>query len=664
MKHESPRTSQKATAPYNFIELPNRPMTHEADSNGRTKHDRYVLKPDFVHSGYFECELTTSSPLYIRGMMEVKDFLEFGSKAMSDLNPNEQRKRAQFSRNARGELEIPASSLRGMVRNMYEIITLGKMSRVTNRRLAYRSFEKDRMSLRPHYEGRVLKRSGSDYEPIVRAGYMERDGDEWYVRPAKTIDGVGFCRVKHINLDRKYLQIDDKKSKNNTAQNRKIFFRPVPPKYHEVRPGVNIWMSWTAVTSTTRTSNDLLEGAIAPSNAINGKASEAIIYPPDTERDRLPLKFLRKDVRDEKQTIEVDVAADYELQLTRGQKEKLGERGVLQDGHPVFYIVGRDHMNQPVVDAIGHTMMMRLLYKYSPFEMLPILFRSDDTIDSAESVFGYVRTKKRPGAESAETYASRVHFSPGVILPDISAAEEPEPIIPYILSSPKPTTFQHYLSQNEPDQTSRHVHFDTPNAMLRGHKLYWHKGKLSSDQMRDPSATKITSQHTLVKMVRPGVKFKFRVYFENLSNFELGALHYVLTLPSSGTKYRYKLGMAKPLGAGAVSIEAKLHLYDRDVRYTNLFAKSDQSATQAVWEKGEWSENVCSERIKKAHERFTGVVRKELDPSNKTLVFEDLPRMRQLLKMLDFDNSSKQNRGYMELSEFKIRPVLPRPEHV
>lgn len=663
MKHANPtNTANRATAPYNFIELPDKVLEQEPDGSGRTKHDRFVRRPGIVHSGYFDCELTTHSPLYIRGMMESADYQRNGHKRFDQLSPQEQRKRAEFFKDAEDQPQIPASSLRGLIRNMFEIVTNGKMSRVSSRRYAYRSFEGKGRSLHTHYFDQIMKdeSQGGDkrYRPRVRAGYMKRVGEDWFVQPARVIEGSTFCRVSFENLDRRYININHKLSKDNTKNNRTIFVRPAAADYYAVRNGVSIWMAWSQQTSTKPVGDDYLECQVVPSNRINGKTSEAVVYPPDFDKELLPLRYFKKNKYGE--ATEIKVAEDYQVQLTDGQIEKLGEQGVLQQDHPVFFVATLDVEGRVVVDAIGHTMMMRLLYKWSPLDLLHPQFRSDEKVDFTESIFGYVRGKKQAESDHLPAYASRISFTPGILETNQGDVTDLQPIVPYILGSPKPTTFQHYLAQDAPNEPNKHTHFDSKDATLRGHKLYWHKGALASEQIGMPfnETTKITTQNTVVKMVRPKVRFRFRVHFENLSNMELGALQYVLSLPASTGSYRYKLGMAKPLGAGAISIDAELHLIDRDLRYSNLLVNN--AVDDCRWEAGEVDAAICRERSLKAKERFETQI---LKTSQGATSMNSTPRIRQLLTMLNFDKVNVEHR-YMELPQFRERRVLPRPEGV
>ena len=83
-RHQSPTYEDRvALAPYNFVPLPEKVLTVPRDAT--RSHDVYQ-----GHSGYFTCELTTSSPTYIRGMMALKQFQTVGDKAFWEMSPAQQ----------------------------------------------------------------------------------------------------------------------------------------------------------------------------------------------------------------------------------------------------------------------------------------------------------------------------------------------------------------------------------------------------------------------------------------------------------------------------------------------------------------------------------------------------------------------------------------------
>jgi CRISPR-associated protein (TIGR03986 family) len=294
--------------------------------------------------------------------------------------------------------------------------------------------------------------------------------------------------------------------------------------------------------------------------------------------------------------IQIDSQAvkDYVAALTPFQKEPpFDERyGVLQEGKPVFYV-------KPVkggkIQRFGHTPNFRIAHLITvdgveraatPVGFIPESLRSEDDLDMTDAVFGYIRSRKwrQKNSDERHSYGSRVYIS------DAYLEGNPENIywnkydgnviVPRILASPKPTAFQFYLTQNSSEKSElNHYGKPTPHeSVARGYKHYWHRGKqLQVDDVREPrkigkedgDLPENSTQHTTIKPLRSNLTFHFKVYFDNLSEIELGALAWVLELPEG---HCHKIGMGKPLGLGSVFLhDIDLHIDDRDLRYTNLF---------------------------------------------------------------------------------------------
>lgn len=258
---------------------------------------------------------------------------------------------------------------------------------------------------------------------------------------------------------------------------------------------------------------------------------------------------------------------------------------------------------------------------------------------------------------------------------------------PRILATPKPTAFQHYLTQQHPDKKKRLNHYDSKETTIRGHKLYWHQGlglgtdqNLTLEEIRaaiEEEPGKVPAddtQHTRLKPLKPGVQFSFRVYFENLSDRELGALCW--TLHPNGEpdrRYCHHLGMGKPLGMGAVELHARLHLINRSQRYKTLFSDSGDS-----WQLGDANaegEDLAVPDVLASRTRlFEEHLLEQLSPDQPRTRLADMPRIAMLLKLLEWpgyraekegdlylEAEGRPNTRYMELGKYRDRPVLPDP---
>ena len=316
------------------------------------------------------------------------------------------------------------------------------------------------------------------------------------------------------------------------------------------------------------------------------------------------------------------------------------------NGVPVFYTLYIDSKNQGRV-ALGHTGFFRLPYEHIISDHIPENLKNDIITDIPEAIFG-VESK----------FAGRVFFD------DLDLMEGQNNVFlsetsPKILSSPKPTTFQHYLKQ---DESGVLKHWDNVDATIRGYKLYWHRN--TPDIANEPyswNEGKIINdkQHAVIKPIGRNVKFSGRVRFENLSGVELGALLFAIELPD---KCYHKLGMAKPLGLGSVKIyNVSLYIIKRNDRYSSLFSKSEDSWNLATEKSG---------GIQEFKGTFGKYVLERIgnEASGATSLW-DTKRMKLLKNMLSWENAENiewlEKTRYMQIepkNEFRERSILAEPD--
>ena len=361
---------------------------------------------------------------------------------------------------------------------------------------------------------------------------------------------------------------------------------------------------------------------------------------------------------------------DYKEQLTKEQKKLLGKDGVLKPMHPVFYL-----MEEGKLVFFGHTMMFRLPYKESiknfipepNYKFLPDYSYNSPTLDLTEAIFGFVKDTKQ---QENQAQVGRVFFSDAKCqkpaAEDIWLKGDAIQSIPLkILDNPKPTTFQHYLVQDS-DKPEQLIHYasSSKETIIRGHKLYWHKGNVGESKIEDQK-----SSRTDIKPIKENVSFDFTIWFENLSEVELGALLWVLNI-AADKNCRLSLGMGKPLGMGAAQIiTSEFSLSIRHHRYTHLFQERN-------WETGN-NFNIDPNEVKKTClQKFEDYILKHTEAQSKHL--HDVSRIQSLLKMLRWPGVAENSSRYMEIereqqpcigklgtngkaNEYKSRPVLPTP---
>jgi len=557
---------QDAHAPYNFTPLPEKIVTvfdqpgialNDYDA-ALPSHNRF--DPDRRH-GYFDIILTTESPLYIRGPLTRKEA----------ENKEANRNKPDFFHTGDPNLPvIPGSSLRGMIRALVEIITWGKLTRLTQRQLFYRTV--DDSALGKEYSRRMTGK--------VEAGFLQRNGSDYVIR--KTV---------MLRVDRRLLVADTQNPIELYEGDRQNWTprwdRGAKSKWYQYAP---VWVTSTDgknvddISPVEQHADGWYAGILVITGNMPGidrrtnkpkKQREFVFLLPteDAESIKVPTKMLER-FHDDDQITQWQEKA---FPVNRPRKASRKRMGMLVDQpgdyeNPLFFL----RENNELV-FFGRAGMFRLPYRNSPMTLLPEKLRDPSILDFAEAMFGFIQHSKGDQGKQGDkqrAYAGRVSVTDARLVTETDDPYEPE-ITPPILASPKPTAFQHYLEQPNTPNPKQFIHYDSANARLRGHKLYWRQ-QMSSERYRASHQADVkadSTQHTRLKAVKPGMQFSFRVDFENLTDVELGALAWVLMLGSDShlPAARHMLGMGKPLGMGVVKLETKLFIRDRRQYYAALF---------------------------------------------------------------------------------------------
>lgn len=614
---------RKAVAPYNFVELPDKIVEAEPLPDGDRYHD-HKENPSHLnkikrYTGRVKCTLTPESQIYIRCGWNPEDYAKYSESSFKDLCEVLKQTRANFFHHP-ADLSpiIPGSSLRGMIRNLIEIISFGKTKLVSNERFTFRAVADSKTSLGKEYRKYFLNQPQGNHNYKIKAGYMIQQGSKWKIRPAKQINQLPFDRTR-ISPDI-LTTLETWYGLNNVYKNgcEAVFIKTgqMPNK-----------------------KKDFLFGLPVDNNSLD-------INIPD------------------------QILKEYEGQITEGQKSLTGKNGVLENMRPIFYLLSKE--NELIF--LGHTMMFRLPYDLSPFEFVPEWLKDESKTDLAEAIFGYVDGE----SPRKNAHAGRVFFTDATTTTEI---QDDRPIKEILLSSPKPTTFQHYLVQKDVDPKKlKHYASKPPSeekageTTIRGHKLYWHKEQVVDQSQDDNPET----QTSLIKPINhnPDTTFTFDIHFENLSQIELGALLWVLSIGGdkakefgigkAGEDYRLSLGMGKPLGMGAVKIDPTLYISDRHTRYSSLFNIDNNQ-----WTVGESQASILQQKeYLQAFEKYvldekTGIAESDHPTDKRAINLKEIPRIEMLLAMLRWNSSMPKSdeTSYMTITpnQYQNRPVLPTP---
>jgi CRISPR-associated protein (TIGR03986 family) len=257
----------------------------------------------------------------------------------------------------------------------------------------------------------------------------------------------------------------------------------------------------------------------------------------------------------------------------------------LADGTLCYALVNNEDSEHKVLGLYPVT-ISRDLFDCSPLQLLHPSLRPTESIQQlspADRVFGWVRQSDKQ-EETTKTGSSaykgqlRIH-SVECCSPD-SIEEFTEHGLPLaILGQPKPQQGKFYTAKDRQgkafeDRTDKSKTYQNSSQGLRGRKVYPHHKDLPADHWSDPMRDRTQQANnghyqeyrrptkngderddqnrSITAWVKPGATFTFRIDVINLSEVELGALLYLLSLPQD--QY-HRLGGGKPLGFGSIHLE-------------------------------------------------------------------------------------------------------------
>jgi len=543
-RHINPEVATRiAKAPYNFVPLPNKIFTVEQgiEVNGKKvqpwkMHDQFVTG---TRSGWIDLKITTLTPLFIRGPL---------TQSNGEWDRLDARLRSEPYVNKNDVPVIPGSSLRGMIRNIVEILSFSKIMPVTAEKPFFRTVAADRIGIA--YRNRMIQ---GDQKP--QGGYVRKIGNQWNIVPSVEVLRVHRDKLNNCDLNIPISQ-STKYYPSWDGQQKPCWFK-------------RSLKSWLVEDFSLDQQVGWEEGILVlTGSAPNKKYEFVFVGEVSAKLMRIPEGIWQR-FHDDDQITQWQERAFVKDMPSRGCRKA---KGYLRDGEPVFYLTDelvKSKDNPEGLLFFGRAQMFRFPYDRSPLDLIPEELKNVE-YDIAEILFGKVSQK--------ENIKSRVFFEDAVAVDNETGWFE-EIMVPHILASPKVTCFQHYLTQ---DGNKRKEELTTylagDHTTIRGTKHYWHRWDDNQrlDTVKEnkdydillndlQSISPHDKQHTIIRPVKDKVKFNGRIHFENLTDIELGVLLAALRLPEGCA---HKLGMGKPLGLGSIQIDSQLSLADRITRYS------------------------------------------------------------------------------------------------
>ena len=631
--HGVPAEGRAASAPYNFVRLPQQPMyATEFVPPGAApwrSHDAYL--PD-LHNGHIDVDIRTLTPLFIGPPLLLDP--ETGGWEPPTHRDEVGTAQRSFRLRHDGPAVLPGSSISGALAAIVRVVSFARPGELYDPELFHRWPVKGSgsaaLSRYQRYMKQLTRKPGGRLPET--AGFLrmvQRRGDpepSWWIQPLegsgkplkvrheaiKDLFGPGgwrepgndikyrpshnakwfqreisyvMCRVKILSGKRGrseeiVVPVDEASGQLEAIQRTlksgggaaERLLRRARPRLPPGPYGVEVRSSGRGMLVLTGNTGVARRRAyVFPlPKAVNAAVLSAQEL---RERGWLPVPP------------DVFATVDSDEQITQWQRETFkqdlpegggrAQDGRLRDGEPVWYVADGSE-----VSYFGRSGGFRIPYPYRRSDLLDESLRRDkvtsDTLDLAQAMFGDV--------VNGVAVRGRVRVGHAVL----TGPEKELPPVRVQLLSPHRESFALYLNQPRPNDPAQLMSYDSTESEPRGFKFYlhrWDDDTDAADATGIPRTGKLeeAAQVDLVPLSE-GLVFRARISFVNLAAAELGALLRAIMLANpTGVEpadpvCAHKLGYGRPLGFGSVHMTPTLKLINPAERYMGPGEKSPADA--------------------------------------------------------------------------------------
>ena len=483
-------------APYNFV-----PLNKEVFYPSWDKDVSHDIPFEDGESGMVDIEISAETPIYIRNhYVEGDDFY---------LDKKKSKVSTEFChfKGADGgkQYYIPSSSVKGMIRNIIEIMSFSKINvdeETLKKPLSVRDMTQDRNT------GQIFNHAM--VATAKKCGFLVKEGEKLFIEDCGNVVTIKEHEIQYL-IPTYSKDIETAKEKySQFGHNDSFTFN----KMQKDRRTVATYSQKGEV------------GSLIMTAYITKKENEFIFK---SSGRKIPLSQVVYDDF-EKVYFRNEEAIDgqyWKEQWKSGEGRKI----------PIFYIEENNS-----ISAIGLTQIFKLAYKKSLFDAISQTI-DKSRLDLAETIFGTVKEDNLLKGRVQFSHFKSTHVS--------YEAEKSE-----ILGSPQATYYPNYLNQTQTNgnTVNKYTTLMDGTAQISGYKRYpLHKGIKKSFIPKEEK----TDIQTKFKPLSKGCKFKGKVRFHNLKKAEIGALLSALSFHGN-SGYRHNLGMAKALGYGKIKIDIDL----------------------------------------------------------------------------------------------------------
>lgn len=490
--------------PYNFVSLGD---INEIKREKRVKGN---------HSGKIKCSLKNLTPIFIGNKTDEKEEKTLTLK----VEGNE-------------KYVIPASTLKGELRNIIEVLTTSCIKNVEEERLDYRGSAGGRTNV----FGIIKKFPTANDDGIII------EADKVKVNRKKVLFNYkpGFYPIKVANnlLVKDYI----KRAK-------------LAPKYPKGADDPNAINSTSDFNKVQQ--GGTLNATLWVSSFIPNKKYEKLLIPNEKH-----YSFTKSDYEDLLYLIKQRKEAEEKKPPKDREDFYIDE---LKEGDTIIFEVNEKGR----IENFSFSEIPRLRYKMSPLDLIPRQFHpcTSENLCFACRMFGTIgdHTENKSEEKKEEkiiSMSSKIFISDALSINNKSKELEKKLILKS-LGEPHPSLTRFYLENNGT--------YDK-NFKIRGRKFYWHHqdkieaGKNYSNYLKTISDPAPSTTNSTIWFLEPEQNFEFEVTFKDLTDEELGILIYSLELEQD---LLHKFGKAKAFGLGSCEIKITDCLLESSEKYSSF----------------------------------------------------------------------------------------------
>ena len=441
------------TAPYNFVPLNDKIFYPPWASEDALKNIHDVPFED-GESGVIELEVTAKSPIFIKDGKNPSEFCH------------------SINENGDKEYYIPATSMKGMIRNVLEIMSFSAMNFIDDKKYSMRDYTDE-------YKNKVLK--------DIKCGWLYKENGAIKIREC---DGI--YRIKYQEIEYKFKKqgyrnrflwgkFDDKNDplKNACAKYDLVKFENVDKIYNFSKEG-------------SKNGRNIVKfddrGSLLGKVVLTGHPSARKDDKVNPSGKNYDFVFIQK--QDAKIfNVSECVFEVFKFAYFDGRKKQPVQsadwtfwKEKLKSGKeiPVFF-----HANGNEVIHFGLSYLYKLPFDKSVKEVLAHTQIKESKPDLSEIIFGYSRKIKN----KQESLKGRVFVSHAKAIQNVNLDDE----VKVVLGSPKASYYPIYIKQNG----VKYATYNDRNATLSGFKRYpTHKGQsVATSDTSDKTANYRNSYH-------------------------------------------------------------------------------------------------------------------------------------------------------------------------